>query len=170
MPEARETDRIRWLRSRIGESPGKASVVFSGASELTTGVRCRATVRNHELTMDEPEALGGTDEGPCPAEVVLAALASCQAITYRMYAECLGVAFESIAVTVDGHLNLAGFLALDETARSGFKKIDVRVEVESSAPEEALESLRNAVEAHCPVLDSIRHPTDVEMTMTVRRS
>jgi putative redox protein len=36
---------------------------------------------------DEPEEVGGTDSGPAPGEFLMISLASCTAITLRMYAD-----------------------------------------------------------------------------------
>ena len=36
---------------------------------------------------DEPEELGGTNAGPAPSEFLMISLASCTAITLRMYAD-----------------------------------------------------------------------------------
>jgi putative redox protein len=36
---------------------------------------------------DEPEELGGGDTGPAPGEFLMISLASCTAITLRMYAD-----------------------------------------------------------------------------------
>ena len=44
----------------------------------------------HKLTVDEPEAQGGHDEGPSPQELLAASLASCTAVTMEMYAERKG--------------------------------------------------------------------------------
>lgn len=44
-------------------------------------------VRHHRLIADEPDELGGDDEGPSPQELLAASLASCTAITIEMYAK-----------------------------------------------------------------------------------
>ena len=44
-------------------------------------------VNQHELLVDEPVDKGGKDEGPAPGDYLCAALASCKAITLRMYAQ-----------------------------------------------------------------------------------
>ncbi len=54
-----------------------------GPSGYTTTVRSGG----HQLVVDEPTSSGGDDRGPNPMGLLLAALASCTAITLRMYAE-----------------------------------------------------------------------------------
>jgi putative redox protein len=64
------------------------------------GYRALATVRGHEIVADEPRSRGGEDAGPSPSELLLAALASCTAITLRMYAERKGADPGEIDVSV----------------------------------------------------------------------
>jgi putative redox protein len=44
-------------------------------------------VNQHSLLVDEPIEKGGEDLGPAPGDYLCAALASCKAITLRMYAQ-----------------------------------------------------------------------------------
>lgn len=55
----------------------------------------------HTLTADEPSASGGQDSGPAPSDLLAAALASCTAITLRMYADRKQWPLAAAHVTVD---------------------------------------------------------------------
>jgi uncharacterized OsmC-like protein len=54
---------------------------------LKDGFRTQITAGQHQLIADEPKAAGGTDEGPSPYELLLAALGACTAMTLKMYVE-----------------------------------------------------------------------------------
>lgn len=48
---------------------------------------CAVHDGTHQIITDEPADLGGSDKGFAPKSLLLAALASCVAITLRMYAD-----------------------------------------------------------------------------------
>jgi putative redox protein len=58
-------------------------------------------VREHRLTADEPDDIGGKDLGPAPEELLAASLASCTAITMEMYAERKGWDLTGVEVDCD---------------------------------------------------------------------
>lgn len=55
----------------------------------------------HVMITDEPERLGGTDQGPAPHELLAAMLASCVATMISMYAKSRDWDIGEIAVDVD---------------------------------------------------------------------
>ena len=58
-------------------------------------------VEEFSLIADEPLIYGGSNLGPSPADYLCMALASCQAITLRLYAKRKGWPLEGIDVKVD---------------------------------------------------------------------
>ena len=70
MTETREKDEVVIVRE-------------SGAGRYAEDI----FIANHVLRADEPVAVGGTDTGPTPHDMLLAALGACTAVTLRMYAE-----------------------------------------------------------------------------------
>lgn len=150
--------------------PAKAMATFKSSSALQENLHSRATMRGHTISIDEPEGLGGTDKGPNPVEIVLAALGTCQEITYRAYATAMGIPLEGVSVAVEGDVDLRGFFGVSEDVRPGYQAIRATVNITSSASDEQLEQLRNMVNGHCPVLDIVSNPVPVAMDFKVHRT
>ncbi|MBN9746325.1 OsmC family peroxiredoxin [Amycolatopsis sp. A1MSW2902] len=162
------TDVIDGTRQAVQTDRHNAAVSFSvdHALAANTATVVDVRVRDHAFTVDEPPALGGTDQAANPVEYALAALGSCQVITYQFWAARLGIPLDAVRVKVDGDLDLHGFFGFDESTRPGFSDVRVSVELDGPAAPEAYERLRRAVDEHCPVLDLFRNQTPV--TTTVR--
>ena len=96
---------------------------------------------------------------------MLAALAACHEVTYRLYADALGIPLEEVSVSVTGHSDARGFFGMDDSVRAGFSHITGEIKVQTSASDQELERLRQAVNQHCPVLDDLRNPVSVELNL-----
>ena len=70
------------------------------ASIASTHYSVKLQDGRHEFSADEPKDLGGGDTGPAPDELLEASLASCTAITLRMYADRKNWPVAEIDVTV----------------------------------------------------------------------
>ena len=55
----------------------------------------------HQLVADEPVDVGGTNLGPAPGQLLQMSLASCTAITLRMYANRKSWSLDKVVVEVD---------------------------------------------------------------------
>ncbi len=136
-------------------------------SASQNGFESRVRIRDFELTIDQPRGFEGANRGPKPSEVLLASLAACQEITWRLYAAANGIELTAIRVELTGTQDLRGFLDTDPEVKSGFQNIVGTVEIESPASDAEVTRLREIVDAHCPVLDDLRRPVDV--TLNVKR-
>jgi putative redox protein len=153
-------------QSNLRQRPVDAAATFGAATRQLGGLRSEASIRDFRLTLDEPHALGGDDAGPNPVELVLAALGACQEITYRLYAEALGIPLNHVSVKLEGRLDLRGFFAVEDGVRPGFRDIRASVEIDSPASEEEIQRLKATVDRHCPVLDILRNVTPIRLDLT----
>jgi putative redox protein len=152
-------------QAALRDEPAAAAATFVASSQQVAGLTSEAAIRQFQLTVDEPEQLGGTDKGPNPVELVLAALGTCQEITYRLYADAMGIPLDGISVKLEGNLDLRGFFSVDPSIRAGYEAIDATVTIDSPASDADLARLKEAVDAHCPVLDIISKPVPVKLSM-----
>jgi putative redox protein len=151
-------------------NPDAAKVTFRSSSRQIEGLRSEVSIRQHTLAADEPASLGGVDSAPNPVELILAALGTCQEITYRAYATVLGIPLDSVSVELKGDIDLRGFFAVDESVRSGYQNIVGTVHIESSASEAELQQLSAVVNEHCPVLDILTNQVPVSLELSVHSS
>lgn len=161
---------IEDTRKAVADDSSNAQAVFSAQGTLVGITEVDVRTGAHSFTVDEPPALGGADAAANPVQYALASLGSCQAITYRFWAEQLGITFDSLAVRVEGDLDIRGFFGFDDTVRPGFTAVRVHVTVNGPESAERYQQLADAVDEHCPVLDLFRNPVPVTRSVAAPSS
>ena len=136
---------------------------------LDSGYSQRIASRAHTFTADEPLELGGTDRGPTPYELLLAALGACTAITVRMYAQRKDWSLEEVAVQVSMKKVHArdcedceqdtGFVDVFE------KQVDLRGDLTNEQRQRLLD-----VADRCPVHQSLTSNAKIESVQTLSAS
>ncbi len=116
-----------------------------------------------EMVIDEPENLGGGNEGPNPVEYLLGALAGCLNVVGHLVANEMGFALEKMKIEISGKLDPAKFMGKAETVRAGYQEINVKVEVEADADQKTLTEWLAVVEERCPVSDNIGNKTPLKL-------
>lgn len=153
---------VHATRTVLTSDPDQAKARFEAHSDLVGPTEVSVKVGSgHTFSVDEPEALGGGNVAANPVEYALAALGSCQAVTYRVWAAQLGIELDKVEIGIDGDIDLRGFFGIDDSVRAGFNAVRIRVSLGGPEPAARYEELAAAVDAHCPVLDLFRSPVPV---------
>jgi uncharacterized OsmC-like protein len=131
------------------------------------GVTCDIVDGGWTLTADEGKGDGGNGEGPDPGVFGRAALGSCLAIGYVMWAAKEGLSFSKIEVDVETDYNALGGYGLDASIDPGWPAVRYHVRIESDAPEADVLHLIDYADAHSSILDCFRRPLDVSRTVSI---
>src|SRR5215217_9786797 len=149
------------VRADLRQAPEPPIATFAADTKLEADYRTSVRIRDFELTVDEPPTIGGSDTGPTPVELVLAALGTCQEIVYATYARVLGIPLNGVSITAEGRVDLRGFFGVADVP-AGFQDVSFTVDISSPAPAEDIARLVETVNAHCPVLDILTQPVAVK--------
>jgi uncharacterized OsmC-like protein len=129
---------------------------------------CRTHSRDKPFVFlkDEPPVLLGDDAGANPVEYALAALAGCLTTSLVYHASALGIKIDEIESTLEGNLDLRGFLGMPEEIRNGYESINVDFRIKSDAPKSELEELVDMAKKRSPVFDIVSNPTRVNVFLS----
>jgi len=140
--------------------------IIKATASLQEGVKVDVQARNFHITIDEPEKLGGTNEGMNPVEMLLGALGACQSIVARVYSHKFKVELEEFRVEIEGDIDTDGFMNKSDVRR-GYSDIRYTYYIKSPSPEENIRELADFIAKTCPVDDTISNPVHVSRTNIV---
>ena len=106
----------------------------------------------HFIYSDEPESIGGTDEGMTPGALLLASLGSCTAITIRMYADRKQYNLDAIKIEL---------AICDEKDMSKETTITRKIELIGTLTEEERKRLMQIADK-CPIHKILSNPIKIE--------
>jgi putative redox protein len=115
-----------------------------------------ATVRQHQILVDEPIESGGDDLGPSPQELLAASLATCTAITIEMYAKRKGWDIGTVEVAVE----------YTPAERGAPTKFSLDLRLPAGCSDEQREGLQ-VIAAKCPVHRTLEGEVIFEDRVTV---
>ena len=123
------------------------------------------TVGTHRLASDEPVALGGTDTGPGPYDLLLAALGSCTSMTIAMYARRKKWPLESVRVRLRHDKIHAADCADCETREGKLDRIEREVELVGPLDDEQRARLLD-IANKCPVHRTLRSEIIIDTSLS----
>ena len=163
----------------VKEDPSIAKFNFRATNQWVTGGENKTTVKDFYgagkthvrskpfvFTKDEPEVLLGTDHGANPVEYALTALAGCLTTTLVYWATAKGVKINKVESTLEGDIDLQGFLDLDENVKVGYQSIQMNFKIDSDASEETLQELIEIAKKRSPTANTIFNATPVNISLS----
>jgi uncharacterized OsmC-like protein len=170
MSQATVKTAVDSLAAAITDNPKSAQLKYRAEVVWDGDVHCTSSVRNlPPVPVDEPAAFGGGDAAQSPGDLVLTALGTCQGIMYAALASAMEIELTSVKVKLQGNLDLHGLfgMGVDKGIPPGFQDISFETVIESPASESQLKQLVDAVEAQCPILDTLVRPIKVTGSATI---
>jgi uncharacterized OsmC-like protein len=136
----------RWVDA--GENRSQTKAFRAGTQDVSHKA-------DFTMVADEPDILLGRDRGANPVEHLLHALASCVTTSMVYHAAARGIAVEWVESSLEGDLDLQGFLGLDPSVRNGYQQIRMKLRIKGDLTDEQLRELSSLGPTFSPVYDSI---------------
>ena len=131
-----------------------------------TPMRVKVQSGKFKMIIDEPEAMGGTNQGPSPIQVLLMALAGCLSITGHTIAKQKGLNLLDLKIQINGSMNPCNFMGCSFDERAGFQEIQVIVKPKfENATTQQIEEWLEETENRCPVTDNIKTGTHINVSI-----
>lgn len=139
-------------RQAMEKKPSLGRGDVSSTTTLKQGLFCETQEGPWTIQSDLPEALGGTNAAPPAGTVLRAALGTCLASGYAMWAAQLDVPIETIEVTLTVTYDDGSALGANDNP-PGFSRVLYQVNVTSNANEKDIIRVLDTADAHSPLLD-----------------
>ena len=132
------------------------------------GFQTQITAGDHHLTADEPADVGGTDSGPTPYDLLVAALGACTAMTLRMYADRKRWPLDAVTVALSHGKIQASDCAACETTTGQVDQIQRRIMIDGVLDAQQRRRLMEIAD-RCPVHRTLKGEIDIITEETNRQ-
>lgn len=110
---------------------------------------------SNPFVIDQPEALGGNNEGPNPLEVFLSSLPACICAIGRIIAKQKRIRLRGMEVEAEGDIDKDFLMGITAEGRAGFTEIRFNVRIDADMSEEEKIAYLHEIESRCPIADNL---------------
>ncbi len=152
------------LKDQYRTDPQSAVITLRAHGALGEGVTCSVETGRALVQAGLHPATGGTGMAACSGDMLLQALVACAGVTMNAVATALGIDVRG-SVSAEGDLDFRGTLGVAKDAPVGFARIRLRFDVQSDAPPEQLNKLRELTERYCVVYQTLKTAPPVAVSL-----
>ncbi len=148
------------LKDKYRADPGTSRITLTArGTEAGAPIACSVDIGRAVYEAQAHAGVGGAGTGACSGDLLLGALAACAQVTCQMVATAMSVPTKSIAVTVEGDLDLSGTLGISKEVPVGFESIRLKFDVDApDATPDQLRALAEKTEQYCVVMQTLTKP------------
>jgi uncharacterized OsmC-like protein len=153
------------LKDKYRSDPKTSRITLTAkGGQSGAPIACSVDIGRAVYEAQAHAGVGGAGTGACSGDLLLGALAACAQVTCQMVAAAMGVPTKSIAVTVEGDLDLSGTLGISKQVPVGFESIRLKVDVDApEASPEQLRALAEKTEQYCVVMQTLKKPPAIQV-------
>jgi uncharacterized OsmC-like protein len=173
-----DLDRLTGTIEHVKADPSLARFQFRARTEWIDGGHTRTTIKEFYgagqedttrtepfvVETDEPPVLLGQNLAANAGEHLLHALAACLTGTIVYHAAARGIELEGLECTIEGDVDVQGFLGLGENVRPGYESIRVAFKAAGDFDDDQLAELA-ALTSYSPVRDTVSNPVPVAIDL-----
>jgi uncharacterized OsmC-like protein len=154
------------LKEQYRADPNASRITLRATGNQTDApVSCSVDIGRALYRAEAHKGVGGAGAGACSGDLLLGALAACAQITCQMVAAAMNIPTQSIAVTVEGDMDLRGTLGIAKEVPVGFDAIRIHFDVAApQATPEQVAAWREKTEQYCVVMQTLLHPPNLRTT------
>ena len=158
------SDHIRTVLERAAKAVSLKPSIGQGTAttkvSVREGTRCEISEGPWKLVTDMTPKYGGEGAGPTPGTLGRAALGSCMASAYVLWASRMDVPIHGLTVEVEADYDVRGELGIDSVSPT-YSEVRCVVTVETDAPERDVCDMLRVADEHCTYLQIFSQPVRV---------
>jgi uncharacterized OsmC-like protein len=152
------------LKQRYRDEPTAAlTPLHASASFEHDGITCTVQTWAGPVRAGLHPATGGDGGDACSGDMLLQALLACAGVTLRSVATALGIEIRKATLQAQGRFDARGTLGVSREAPVGAQDIELVVELDTDADDEALARLAAMTERYCVVAQSLAEQPSLQI-------
>lgn len=153
------------LKAQYKTDPASALITLRAKGRAIDGLSCKVETGKALVEAGLHPATGGDGTLACSGDMLLEALVACAGVTLRAVATAIGLDLREATVTAEGDLDIRGTLGVSKETAVGFKDIRLRFELDTNASGEQQAMLIRLTERYCVVLQTLRRPSAISISV-----